>query len=62
MSFWETFWQIVLVVGVIGFAGLAIVVAIGGLADIRAMLRSIESRHESREEGTKGSRDQGNEV
>ena len=48
MSFWETFWQVVLVIGVTGFAVLVVVVAIGGLADIRAMLRRIESRHESR--------------
>ena len=57
MSFWETFWQVVLVIGVTGFAVLVGVVAIGGLADIRAMLRSIESRHESREEGTKAEGD-----
>ena len=47
MSFWEVFWQIVLLMGVIGFAGLAIVVAIGGLSDIRTMLRRIERGHES---------------
>ena len=62
MKFWETFWQFVLVIGVIGFAGLAIVVAIGGLSDIRAMLRHIASRHESLEEGTKSSTDHGNDA
>ncbi len=46
MNFWETFWQIVLVISVVGFAGLAVVVTYGGLSDIRAMLRNIESRHD----------------
>jgi hypothetical protein len=46
MNFWETFWQIVLVISVVGFAVLAVVVTFGGLSDIRAMLRSIESRHD----------------
>lgn len=44
MNFWEPFWQIVLLVSIIGFVGLVIVVAIGGLSDIRAMLRQIERR------------------
>ena len=47
MSFWEVLWQIVLLVSVIGFVILVIVVGIGGLADIRTMLRRIEKRHES---------------
>jgi len=46
MNFWEGFWTIVLLVSVVGFAVLAVVVTIGGLSDIRAMLRSIETRHD----------------
>lgn len=45
MNFWEPFWQLVFIVSVIAFAGLAIVVTIGGISDIRAMLRSIERNH-----------------
>ena len=51
MSFWEGLWQIVLLVSVIGFAMLTVAVGIGGLADIRAMLRHIEKRHESPSSG-----------
>jgi hypothetical protein len=51
MSFWEGLWQIVLLVSVVGFAILTVVVGIGGLADIRAMLRRIEKRHESPSSG-----------
>ena len=47
MSFWEIFWQVVLLVSLIAFAGLAVVVAIGGFGDIRSMLRNIDTRHES---------------
>ena len=47
MSFWEVFWQIVLLVSVVGFAALVVVIAFGGLADIRAMLRSIEDHHDA---------------
>ncbi len=46
MSFWEVFWQVVLLVSLVAFAGLAVVVAIGGLGDIRAMLRSIDKHHD----------------
>ena len=46
MNFWETFWQIILLVSVVGFAVLAVVVTFGGWSDIRAMLRKIESRHD----------------
>ena len=47
MNFWEVFWQVVLLVSVVGFAVLVVVIAFGGLADIRAMLRSIEKRHDA---------------
>ena len=47
MSFWEIFWQVILLVSVVAFAGLAVVVAIGGFGDIRSMLRNIDTRHET---------------
>ena len=46
MSFWEVFWQVVLLVSLVAFAGLAVVVAIGGFGDIRSMLRDIDKHHE----------------
>lgn len=52
MIFWEVFWQAVLLVSGAAFAGLAIVVSVGGLSDIRAMLRSIEHHHD---DGTESS-------
>ena len=52
MNFWETFWPLVFLVSVIAFAGLAIVVTIGGISDIRAMLRSIEHDHGTTEDGS----------
>ncbi|MCH8148480.1 MAG: hypothetical protein IH987_10875 [Planctomycetes bacterium] len=47
MSFWEIFWQVILLVSVVAFAGLVVVVAIGGFGDIRSMLRDIDKRHET---------------
>ncbi len=47
MSFWEIFWQVILLVSVVAFAGLAVVVAIGGFGDIRSMLHSIDTSHET---------------
>ena len=49
MSFWEIFWQVILLVSVVAFAGLVVVVAIGGFGDIRSMLRDIDKRHETAE-------------
>lgn len=52
MNFWETFWPLVFIVCVVAFAGLAIVVTIGGISDIRAMLRSIEHDHRATQDGS----------
>lgn len=46
MSFWEFFWAALLIFGLAIFTGLAVVVAIGGFADIRAMFRNIDRQHE----------------
>lgn len=44
---WATFWAVVLVAGIAVFAVLAVVVTIGGLADVRQMFRSITRQHET---------------
>ena len=43
--FWATLWKIVLVLGVTGFAGMAIWVTIGGAADIKRMFAQILANH-----------------
>ena len=45
--FWEIFWQVVFVAAVLFFPGLAVVVSIGGLADIRAMLSRLDEQHDA---------------
>ncbi len=46
LQFWIDFWTWLLVIAVALFAGLAVVVIIGGFFDIRAMLRRIAQQHE----------------
>ena len=43
---WTTFWAYVIAIGVLGFAILAVIVAIGGFRDVRAMFRRITEQHE----------------
>ncbi len=50
MEFWIIFWTVLLAAALAIFAGLAIVVSIGGFCDVRALLRSIERRHSMAEE------------
>jgi len=45
MGFWIDFWTVVLIIAVAVFAGLAIVVSIGGAFDIGKLLRSIDAKH-----------------
>ncbi len=42
---WTTVWTAVLAIGAATFAVLAVVVAIGGLRDVRAMFRRIDAEH-----------------
>ena len=44
MSFWIIFWTIVLILGIAVFTGLAIVVTIRGVGDIRSLFKSISSQ------------------
>lgn len=46
MSFWATFWTWTFLIAIIFFAGMAVVVAIGGFFDIRALFRTIREQHE----------------
>lgn len=48
MSAWATFWSVVLIASLAGFAVLAIVVTVGGWRDLRAMLRELGERRRPR--------------
>ena len=54
MFFWINFWTCVLIFALAVFAGLAVVVSIGGLLDIRTLFRSIEAKHAEQEAETDG--------
>lgn len=41
MGFWLHFWTVVFVLALVLFTGLAVVVSLGGYADIRSMLRRL---------------------
>ena len=45
MIFWQILWAAVFLGGLVLFAGLAIVVSIGGFFDIRSLFKSIEEQH-----------------
>ena len=47
MDAWATFWGGLLVTVLVVFAGLSIVIAIGGFFDIKALLATIDAQHES---------------
>ena len=49
MTFWSNFWAVVLVVGLILFAALAVVVSVGALFDIRSLFRSIRAQHDKQD-------------
>ena len=50
MDNWLLFWKVLLIVAFGMFGVLAIVVAIGGFFDIRALFRSVDAQHESEHE------------
>lgn len=45
MEFWINFWAVLLVAAMVVFAGLAVVVTVGGFFDIKALFRSMEAKH-----------------
>lgn len=47
MDSWLAFWKLLLIGTVALFTILAIVVTIGGFADVRALFRSIDAQHRS---------------
>ncbi len=50
MSFWMILWTVVFAVCLIGFAVVAVVVAIGGIGDIRALFVNMKSTRNSETE------------
>lgn len=50
MPFWPNFWMWFLLLGLVLFFALAVVVAIGGFFDIRALFKTIREQHERDEE------------
>ena len=49
MTFWITFWAALLILALIGFAGLAVVVSLGAFKDVLALFQSIDKQHEETE-------------
>jgi len=47
MEVWAQIWTWVLAIGLGAFAVLAVVVSVKGLADIRALFRTVGEQHES---------------
>ncbi len=45
MEFWTMFWAALLAVALTIFAVLAVVVAIGGFFNVKALLRTIDRKH-----------------
>ena len=62
MDFWLNLWIIVLVLGVIAFAGLAVVVAITGFGNIRALFRALDAQHRPQGEPPFEQEPRGHEV
>ena len=51
MNFWINFWTIFFIASLALFAGMAIVVSIGGFFNIRSLFKSLTERSEHSEEG-----------
>lgn len=51
MNFWIYFWTGFFFVSLVLFAGLAVVVTIGGFFNIRSLFKSLTERSEQSEEG-----------
>ena len=46
MDFWISFWAIVLGLVLVLYAGLTVVVTLGGFVDVKAMFASLKRQHE----------------
>ena len=51
MNFWINFWTGFFILSLVLFAGLAIVVTIGGFFNIRSLFKNLTARSEQPEEG-----------
>jgi hypothetical protein len=51
MNFWINFWTAFFIVSLVLFAGLAIVVTIGGFFNIRSLFKNLAERREQSEQG-----------
>ena len=51
MNFWTSFWTAFFVVSLVLFAGLAVVVTIGGFFNIRSLFKSLSERRGQEEDG-----------
>lgn len=51
MNFWINLWTIFFFVSLAIFAGLAVIVTVGGFFNIRSLLKSLTARPEQREAG-----------
>ena len=61
MNFWINFWSIFFFVSIALFAGLAVVVSIGGFFNIRSLFKSINQQHaQQRSETLSGQPPRGN--
>ena len=45
MDFWITFWGVCFLICMVVFAGVAVIVAVGGVSDIRALFSGIDEQH-----------------
>ena len=50
MDGWAQFWTWLFIIGLTLFCGLAVVVSIRGLADIRALFKGVREQHERESE------------
>ena len=57
MDFWADFWAVVAALSLGIFAILAVVVAIGGFFDVKAMFKNLDSQHA--EQNHEGDRESG---
>ena len=51
MAFWSQLWQVTLVVSLVVFAGMAVLVTIGGARDIQRLLKRLRESEQGKEDG-----------
>jgi len=58
MNFWINFWAVFFFASLAIFAGLAVVVTIGGFFNIQALFKSLTARPDEQEEGCRKNDDE----